>query len=63
MRFQEMNHKKLSSMTENDTKSKRCRPEVSLKKGILKIWSKYTGEHPCLSVMTHFWMNPSIKAT
>ena len=26
--------------------------EVSLRKGILKIYSKYTGEHPCRSVIS-----------
>ena len=25
------------------------RPEVFLQKGVLKIWSKFTGEHPCRS--------------
>ena len=27
-----------------------CSPEVFVGKGILKIWSKFTGEHPCRSV-------------
>ena len=28
------------------------RPEVFLRKGFLKIWSKLTGEHPCRSVIS-----------
>ena len=28
------------------------RPEVFLEKAVLKIWSKFTGEHPCRSVIS-----------
>ena len=28
------------------------RPEVFLRKGVLKICSKFTGEHPCQSVIS-----------
>ena len=36
-------------------------PEVFLRKGVLKIFSKFTGEHPCQSVIatllrSHFGM-------
>ena len=27
-------------------------PEVFLRKGVPKIWSKFTGEHPCRSVVS-----------
>ena len=27
-------------------------PEVFLRKGVLKIWSKFSGEHPCRSVIS-----------
>ena len=29
-----------------------CSPEVFVGKGVLKIWSKFTGEHPCRSVIS-----------
>ena len=38
------------------------RPEVFLWRGVLKIWSKFTGEHPCQSAIcatllkSHFGM-------
>ena len=32
------------------------RPEVSLEKGVLKICSKFTGEHPCQSVISIKWL-------
>ena len=32
-------------------KSKSSPPEVFLRRGVLKIWSKFTGEHPCQSVI------------
>ena len=28
------------------------RPEVFLQKGVLKIWSKFTGEHPCRTAIS-----------
>ena len=31
---------------------RRSHPEVFLGKGILKIWSKFTGEHPCRSAIS-----------
>ena len=31
-------------------------PEAFLEKGVLKIWSKFTGEDPCRSVKSHFGM-------
>ena len=35
-------------------------PEVFLRKGVLKICSKFTGEHPCRSViLEHLWMAAS----
>ena len=35
-------------------------PEVFLVKGVLKIFSKFTGEHPCRSVISRICM-PKIK--
>ena len=32
--------------------AKNSHPEVFLEKGVLKIWSKFTGEHPCRSVIS-----------
>ena len=32
--------------------SRSSHPEVSLGKGVLKIWSKFTGEDPCRSVIS-----------
>ena len=29
-----------------------CHPEVFLGKGVLKIYSKFTGEHPCQSAIS-----------
>ena len=29
-----------------------CHPEVFLRKGVMKICSKFTGEHPCRSVIS-----------
>ena len=34
-------------ISHNNTRS--IRPEVLLRNGVLKIWSKYTGKHPCRS--------------
>ena len=31
------------------------RPEVFLGKGILKLYSKFTGKHPCPSVISIKW--------
>ena len=28
------------------------RPELLLRKGVLKVWSKFTGEHPCQSAIS-----------
>ena len=36
----------------NKTLYRSSRPEVFLKKGVLKICSKFTGEHPCRSVIS-----------
>ena len=33
-------------------KPKSCHPEVFLKRAVLKISSKFTGEHPCRSVIS-----------
>ena len=38
---------------------RRSRSEVFLVKGVLKICSKFTGEHPCRSVISPFTMNNS----
>ena len=40
--------------------SKGSTPEVFLEKYVLKIWSKFTGEHPCprvISIKFHFGMS------
>ena len=34
--------------------TQRSLPEIFLGKGVLKIWSKFTGEHPCGSVISIF---------
>ena len=40
-------------MAITDTKKcRRSRPEVFLRKGVLRICSKFTGEHPCRSVIS-----------
>ena len=39
----------ISKKKKNDRSS---HPEVFLGKGVLKIWSKFTGEHPCRSVIS-----------
>ena len=36
-----------------DTNIRSSRPEVFLRKGVLKICSKFTGEHPCQIVSPH----------
>ena len=35
-----------------NTDQKSSHPEVLLRKGVLKICSKFTGEHPCQSVIS-----------
>ena len=35
-----------------DTISRSSRPKVFLRKVVLKIWTKFTGEHPCRSVIS-----------
>ena len=42
-----------------DYKIRSSHPEVFLGKGVLKICSKFTGEHPCRNAMatsTKYWM-------
>ena len=36
----------------NDDRTRSSHPEVFLGKGVLKICSKFTGEHPCRSVIS-----------
>ena len=35
-----------------ESTSRSSHPEVFLEKGVLKIYSKFTGEHPCRSVIS-----------
>ena len=39
-----------------ESTSRSSHPEVFLEKGVLKICSKFTGEHPCRSVKSDFGM-------
>ena len=41
---------KVKSNIENDDRS--SPPEVFLEKGVLKLYRKFTGEHPCRSVIS-----------
>ena len=41
---------KVKSNIENDDRS--SPPEAFLEKGVLKLYSKFTGEHPCRSVIS-----------
>ena len=43
--------------------SRSSRPEVFLRKGVLKICSKFTGEHPCRSVISTKLLSSFIKIT
>ena len=43
-----------------ESESKGSTPEVFLEKYVLKIWSKFTGGHPCprvISIKFHFGMS------
>ena len=48
-------------------KNRSSRPEMFLRKGVLKIWSKFTGEHPCVAYFQktfsweHLWAAASAK--
>ena len=37
-----------------ETKVRSSHPEVFLEKGVLKLCSKFTGEHPCRSMLCNF---------
>ena len=39
-------------LTKNGVRFRSSHPEVSLRKGVLKICSKFTGEHPCRNVIS-----------
>ena len=46
-----MLNKRISVVKTNNFVQQRSKPpEVFLRKGVLKMWSKFTGEHPCRSV-------------
>ena len=38
-------------------------PDVFLRKRVLKIWSKFTGEHPCQSVISIKFQSNFIEIT
>ena len=40
------------SIERNVTSNRSSHPEVLLRKGVLKICTKFTGEHPCRSVIS-----------
>ena len=47
----------------NVQKSRTSYPEVFLRKGVPKIYSKFTGEHPCRSMISIKLLCNSIKIT
>ena len=54
------------NLSKNVPKNRSSHPEVFLGKSILKIWSKFTGEHPCQSAISiklqrHLWTAASEK--
>ena len=40
---------------------RKSHPDVFLRKGVLKICSKFTGEHPCQSVISINWAGFRIR--
>ena len=62
-----LNSSKIASLEKNpiavDENKQKYRPEVFLGKGVLKIRSKFTGEHPCRSLISIKLRSNFIKMT
>ena len=44
---------KIAMLDYSNSKDRSTAPDVFLEKGVMKIYSKFTGEHPCQSVISN----------